>query len=295
MIIIGLGCGLGNQMFQYAFYLSMKKRYPEAEIKIDSRYAFIEEHNGIEIDRVFGITIPKCKLEERRKFSEIPLNKSILARLFFKIRNTTGIHKKSFYKQRDYTEYYPEVYDFNEKENKYLLGVWGNERYFRDFRKEIQEQIFIFQLPLNDNSERICQHIRCVESVSVHVRKGDFVQYKNHIMGSLYYKKAMEYIESYLENEVYYFVFSDEMDYARSLFDGMSNVKYVTGNCKNENWMDMYLMSICKHNIITNSSFGFWGAYLNRNDNKVVIAPNQSFGTCKNPFTCEEWILIDET
>lgn len=294
MIIIGFGAGLGNQMFQYAFYLSMKRRYPQVEFKADMQYAFANAHNGIEIDKVFGIKLTNCTLRERKKLSEIPLKRTIITRAVGKIRNTIGIHKKSFYHQPDNTEFFSEVYNFSAHDDKYLLGVWANEEYFRSLKDELQTQSFIFKLPLNERSKEYKQHILNTESVSIHVRKGDFVQCENHIMSKRYYSKAMEYIESHLQCEIQYFVFSDDMEYAKELFCDILNAEFVVGNNGNDSWMDMYLMSLCKHNIIANSSFSFWGAYLNRNEDKIVIASNKPFRGCKNPFTCMGWVTLDE-
>lgn len=295
MIIIGFGCGLGNQMFQYAFYLSMLDKYSQIKIKADTQYAFVEEHNGFELEKVFGIKLQECSINERKKLSEIAVKKNFYTEAVLKIRNKLGIHKKSFYKQQDYTEYYPEVYNFPSNLDKYLLGVWGNEKYFQNMKERLQKEVFVFASPkLNDISRKIKRKIESVDnSVSIHVRRGDFVEYKNHIMGEVYYEKAMGLMEKKL-GKVYYFIFSDDMGYAGKLFQESSNIFFVNGNGKEDSWMDMYLMSLCKNNIIANSSFSFWGAYLNLNINKVVIAPQIPFKNCKNAFTCEEWIMIDE-
>lgn len=295
MIVIGFGGGLGNQMFQYAFYLSMVKRYPQTKFKADIQYAFIEEHNGIEIDKVFGINLNRCSLDERIRLSEIPLKKTFVTRIVKKVKSIVGFHKKSFYKQQDYTEYYPEVYNFCENDDLYFLGVWANEEYFKSLKDELQTDIFTFKLSLNEKSKVYEQHILSQDSVSIHVRKGDFIKYNNHVMDKSYYMNAMDYLEERIGYKPKYFIFSDDIEYAKSLFEHMSNIEYVTGNVKNESWMDMYLMSVCKHNIIANSSFSFWGAYLNRNPDKIVIAPNMPFIGCKNPFTCEEWSTLNET
>ena len=295
MIIIGFGCGLGNQMFQYAFYLSMVNRYPQVDFKADTHYAFVEEHNGFELDRVFGINLQECTISERKKLSEFPLKKNLISQVALKIRNRLKWNKKSFYKQYDYTEYYPEVYNLPSEVDMYLLGIWANEKYFRNLKSRLQKEVFTFdEKRLNGTSRQIKERIKSTEnSVSIHVRRGDFVEYQNPVMGIHYYQKAMKIIENKI-GSANYFVFSDDVEYARELFQQSLNVFYVQGNVKADSWMDMFLMSICNHNIIANSSFSFWGAYLNRNNEKVVIAPNTPFVNCRNPFTCEEWITIDE-
>ncbi len=295
MIVIGFGCGLGNQMFQYAFYLSMMDRYPQVKFKADTRYAFAEEHNGFELDKVFGIQLEECTTDERKKLSEFPIRKNFIREIELKVRNRLKWHKESFYKQYDYTEYYSDVYDLPADRDMYLLGVWANEKYFCHLKFRLQTEVFMFDKSrLNTVSKEIKERIVSTgNTVSVHVRRGDFVQYKNHLMGKRYYLKAMKIIEDTL-GEVHYFVFSDDVDCARDLFQQFSNVVFVQGNMKTDSWMDMYLMSICNHNIIANSSFSFWGAYLNQNIKKMVIAPNIPFINCKNAFTCEGWVTIDE-
>lgn len=271
-----------------------KKKCPTMEIKADVKYAFIEEHNGIELDRVFGIHLQECTLEERKKYSEMPIRNSWLSQKILAIRNIVGIHKRSFYIQSDYTEYFPEVYCLLADQDKYLLGIWANEKYFEDIKEEIQTKVFCFRLPLNESSKVYKHHISSCESVAIHVRRGDYVQYGNHVMGKSYYNRAIKYMEENLQCDIQYFVFSDDMEYAKSLFCDVLNIEYVVGNEGNDSWMDMYLMSLCKHNIIANSSFSFWGAYLNKNRDKIVIASSRPFVRCKCPFACKNWIIMDE-
>lgn len=295
VVIIGFGCGLGNQMFQYAFYLSMVNQYPQAYFKADTRNAFKEEHNGFELDRIFGINLPECTINERKKLSEFPIQQNIIQEIVLKIRNRANWHKKSFYKQYDYTEFYPEVYRLPENTDMYMLGIWANEKYFANLREQLQKEVFVFdEKKLNNISRHIKEKIEATEkSVSIHVRRGDFVKYGNHVMGKQYYQKAMNIMENQI-GKANYFVFSDDLSYARELFSQGENINYVCGNVEKDNWMDMFLMSRCRHNIIANSSFSFWAAYLNANSEKIVIAPNIPFINCKNSFTCEDWIIIDE-
>ena len=92
-----------------------------------------------------------------------------------------------------------------------------------------------------------------------------------------------------------FFVFSNDHDFCRKLFDGRIKYEIVDGNIEKDSFRDMQLMSNCKHNIIANSTFSFWGAYLNKNPEKIVIAPNLGVGVTEHnvPFACPEWIKID--
>lgn len=295
MIIISFGCGLGNQMFEYAFYLSMKNAYPNVRIKADVRYALPIEHNGYELERIFGIKMEESTLREVLKYSEyIPKKKRyFLLKVWRFIRKRLGRVKKSFYLQRDYTEFYSDVYKLDAEKNYYLLGIWGNEKYFAKIGNILRNDIFVFPIErLNCRSKEYKEMIESSQtSISIHIRKGDFIQYENPILSRVYYEKAMKIVcERYIN--IRYFIFSDDEMYARELLTGVDNVVFIDGNQGNDSWMDMYLMSICKHNIIANSSFSFWGAYLNRNIDKLVIAPNLPFRNCKNAFTCKDWIIL---
>lgn len=296
MIIISFGCGLGNQMFEYAFYLSMKKVYPNVEIKADMQYALPIEHNGYELEKIFGICIEESTLREVLKYSEyIPRKKKyFMLRVLRFIRKKFGRAKKSFYVQKDFTEFYSDVYSLEAEKNYYLLGIWGNEKYFLGMEHILKNDVFVFPMErLNHRSKEYKDMIESKEtSISVHIRKGDFVQYNNPILSRVYYEKAMKIVREKYSN-ITFFVFSDDEIYAKELLIELDNVVFINGNYGNDSWMDMYLMSICKHNIIANSSFSFWGAYLNKNINKLVIAPNVAFRNCKNAFTCKEWIILD--
>ena len=89
-----------------------------------------------------------------------------------------------------------------------------------------------------------------------------------------------------------FFVFSDDPVTAKDMFGNRENVCYVEGNTGSNSFRDMQLMSMCDHNIIINSTFGFWGAYLNKNRNKVVIGTKKPFANFKCPFACDDWVLI---
>ena len=93
-------------------------------------------------------------------------------------------------------------------------------------------------------------------------------------------------------DNIQYFIFSDDIEYAKMYFSNLKNAEYVSGNRKEDSYRDMQLMSLCKHNIIANSTFSYWGAFLNRNVEKVVIAPRIAAKAYHKPFACEGWILI---
>lgn len=129
------------------------------------------------------------------------------------------------------------------------------------------------------------------EVLSIHVRRGDYVNLPNHhpLISPEYYSKAVEYITSKI-NIGRYVVFSDDINYCRTIFGESEDITYIEGE---EDYIDLYLMSMCQHNIIANSTFSWWGAWLNQNPNKIVVAPERWFGTARADLNIKD--LIPET
>jgi len=179
--------------------------------------------------------------------------------------------------------------------NCFLSGYWQSERYFQNIQSVIREE-FRFK-PLTDpkNIEWL-NKIENENSVSLHIRRADFVNNKYHdIHGTCsvdYYKKAARYIADKVKRPVF-FVFSDSIDWVRKNLILPFPCEYISGNSGEQSYIDMQLISLCKHNIIANSSFSWWGAWLNQNPEKIVIAPMQWFVSKKlNEQTID---LIPET
>lgn len=125
------------------------------------------------------------------------------------------------------------------------------------------------------------------------MRRGDYITLGITQVPEDYYKKGIQIMESKVGSDnIQYFIFSDDIEYAKMYFSNLKNAEYVSGNRKEDSYRDMQLMSLCKHNIIANSTFSYWGAFLNRNVEKVVIAPRIAAKAYHKPFACEGWILI---
>lgn len=173
----------------------------------------------------------------------------------------------------------------NASNNLYLDGYWQSEDYFKDYKQEIRN-IFKFKKTKNLPSE----------SVSIHVRRTDYVDRKGRapIIGcSLnYYHKAMAFIYSKIKNPIFY-VFSDDIDWCKNNIN-FSGFKFHYSSTPD----DLRLMSLCKHNIVANSSFSWWGAWLNQNPNKIVVAPDPWFNTTegwRREIVLNSWIKIKKT
>ncbi len=170
-------------------------------------------------------------------------------------------------------------------------GNWINEKYFQEYRDELMN-IFTFP-PFDDDQNRLYMNeILAANSVSIHIRRGDYLQSPLYTLGIKYIQTAVQIINQKV-NTPKYFVFTDDPEYVSKHFSFIDNMTVINGNKGKKSFRDMQLMSLCKHNIIANSTFSFWGAYLNRNTDKIVIAPRKAANKLKNPFACNDWIKIE--
>jgi hypothetical protein len=163
----------------------------------------------------------------------------------------------------------------------YLDGYWQSEKYFIDYQDLIRDEFKVKSNPDIVNNEYIDKIANC-DSVSIHIRHGDYLTNKKtkSVHGVLpleYYHKAIDIMEKQLQNPNY-FVFSDDIEWARTNIRKDIPIFFLDHNNAENNYEDMRLMSTCKCNIIANSSFSWWGAWLNNNPDKLVIAPQKWFG-----------------
>jgi hypothetical protein len=162
----------------------------------------------------------------------------------------------------------------NLDDNSYLIGYWQSEKYFSDIRNILLKD-FSFTKPATGKNATLLKDILASESISLHVRRGDYVSNAatNKFHGTKdndYYHKALSIITSKTKNPII-FVFSDDPKWCKQNLKFDQKTIYVDGNVNG--FEDMRLMMNCKHNIIANSSFSWWAAWLNQNPNKIVVAP----------------------
>ena len=292
MFIIKFQGALGNQMFEYAFYKKMQQIYPDNIIK--GYIGHIPDFNGFELERVFGLKIEQATWSQVARLAnnypqEAPL--SALLNYTCKFRQIKYGLKKSHIKEDDNTAYYPQVFDLNPLESYYLDGVWANARYIEDIRNELIND-FIFLHALEGKNLEMANKMENENSICIHVRRNEYVSMGLTVTSDNYYKNAVNRIKEQVSNPVFY-VFSDDHEYCKKLFADMIPFTIVEGNTKEYSYRDMQLMTHCKHNIIANSTFSFWGAFLGRNSDKIVIAPNVSWGNMKHSFACDSWPILD--
>ena len=280
MLISQIIGGLGNQMFQYAAVrsLSMVNNVP---FRLDiSGFENYSLHQGFELDRFFKchvITATQQDVQNIIKWQSVPFFQRIFS------RSGMSVLRYKRFVVEPYFHYWSEVC-FIPKDS-YLVGYWQSEKYFAGVTSQIRAD-FTFCLPMNKLNEAVATKILAVSAVSLHVRRGDYVSNAKttatHGLCTLdYYRAAISYISKQIKNP-YFFVFSDDIEWVKDNLKIDFPHQYVAHNQGAESYNDMRLMSLCQHHIIANSSFSWWGAWLNPNEEKIVIAPKRWFASPVN-------------
>ncbi|MDR0580024.1 MAG: alpha-1,2-fucosyltransferase [Campylobacteraceae bacterium] len=279
MIISKLIGGLGNQMFQYAIGRAVAHRNSDI-LKLDiSGFATYKLHNGYRLN-AFNIDEKIADINEIKCLGK----KNRVLRKLAKI----GILKKStFYAEKSENET-----KFDEKvflyKDLYLDGYWQNEKYFLDIRDMLIDE-FTLKKPVGKNADEYMSIIKNTNSVSVHVRRGDYLVL-NGFIGIDYYQNTIKFISQKVQNPAF-FIFSDDIKWCKENLNFIDKPIFIE-NTANE-LEDLELMKNAKHNIIPNSSFSWWAAWLNANKDKIVIAPKIWFKD-RDGFdpVPESWIKI---
>lgn len=290
MIIVRLQGGLGNQMFQYAAAKSLaidKKQELVIDVSAFENDANITKRK-FELD-CFTITAGFLSAEKlRRKLKTPSLFQKILTRAI-------PYYKRSIYFEPHF--HYDENF-FRAPADTMLFGYWQTEKYFSSITPVIREE-FRIKKPLSDATLNIAKKIDETESVSVHFRRGDYISnpatLKVHGICDLeYYEKAIARITK--ETPVkHLYIFSDDISWARENLNLSLPTTFVDHNNEQHAYEDLFLMSKCKHNIIANSTFSWWAAWLNNNPSKKVIVPQswfREFDADTKDLYPEEWIKI---
>ena len=192
--------------------------------------------------------------------------------------------------QRDATEYIAKCFELDANRNYYFKGVWINTDYFKGIETDIKSS-FVFPEIHDEVNMKWKEMIENTNSVSIHFRGGDYYKNGFSVLTNNYYTRAISLILDKVENPVF-FVFTDDIVNAKQSIPDMDCCYYIDNNNGFCSYVDMQLMSMCHHNIIANSTFSFWGAYLNNNSDKIVIAPTTTVGSCELPYQSEGWFLL---
>lgn len=281
-ITMDLMGGLGNQMFQYAAGKALALR-TGASLLLNTRPFSADQKRAYALgvfalpERCVDIPIPRIHRWQRALNRIYPIN-----------FNRTMVREPHFHYWEEFTELRAGVH---------LNGYWASPRYFAGYEEHIR-RAFAFPKPSSSIVSGIEAKMRNVHSVSVHLRQGDYLTQEvakfHGNLGAEYYLRAGEVMRR-MAPQCCFFVFSDDITAARAFFSGWENVEFVeTGS----QYDDLYLMSCCKHHIIANSTYSWWGAWLAGNDSGIVIAPRYWFSreTMLHKYVLdlisEKWIIV---
>ena len=262
--------GLGNQLFQYAFGRCLATQW-NSELVLDVDFLLDRTERENFVFRDFDLDL--FKLKPYRFFDTSTKNK---------------FHKKSIFIKRN-VEIKEQGYQFSKitanynKMNVYLDGYWQSYKYFQDISDDLKNE-FQFSLPLTNEQYRLSEKIKKTESVCVNFRRTDFVTIpsaiQTHGVPTLdYYYKALELVKSKVGNSIEIFVFSDDIEWCKKHFKVNEPIYFVTHTLYKGERFSAYLqlMTLCKHFIIPNSTFGWWAAWLAENNDKLVVTPEKWF------------------
>lgn len=261
MIIVQIKGGLGNQMFQYSLARKLSILNNNAPIRFDDFTQKAGVKRTFEIDQ---FNIVGSKLNDIETY-------------LYKIQKKLGIYKIAYESDNDNGDFKPEVLQL--KGNVYINGYWQTHKYF-DAIADIIKKDFTLKSSPDEYNSKLLDQINSTESIVIHVRRGDYIsnEQTNQYHGTCsidYYKKGIGIIKSKIKNP-HFFIFSDDPKWAEENIptDAPTTVSY---NPPEKGLEDMRLMYSCKHFIIANSTFSWWGAWLSQNPEKIVIAPKQWF------------------
>ena len=293
MFIAHVVGGLGNQMFIYAMAKSLASM-KSVELKLDlSTFKHKKYINpeGYLLSKVFGVDEKEAGFCDY--FNALGIKTAILPllkrRMISADRNTFLFEKEIFN--------FDDEYEKDEKLRKgYILGYWQTEKYFLRNEKEIRKKFQFNKVELSNRVIDLADKITQKNSVSVHIRRGDYLS--NPIYNKIYracdagyYDAAFKMINDKVESP-YYCIFTDDIEWAASqtMFKG----SLICSTKDEGSWNDMYLMSFCKHHIIANSTFSWWGAWLNPSQDKIVISPKSWFlnETEIPDLVPESWVML---
>lgn len=274
MNIIRMTGGLGNQMFQYALYL--KLRSMGRDVKMDDVSEYVLDNARPIMLWVFGIDYPRASREEIDALTDGSL------KLLHRIRRKLFGRKSLEYQEADC--------DFDrqvlEREPAYLTGYFQTEKYFEDIKEQVRKS-FSFTEKIWDSLDgetvkkikTYREQIRRTRAIAVHIRRGDYLnvpELYGGICTENYYDKAVLLMKERYPDAVFYVFSNDEewaKEWAKKRTDEKNPFVVIEGTSEETGYLDMLLMSECKHYILANSSFSWWGAWLGRAEDKCVVVP----------------------
>lgn len=280
MIIVKLQGGLGNQLFQYSLGRCLAEKQ-DTSLKLDTQWF----NHAVNRQYDLGVYNIRAEIASPKEVGTIIGVPSRIKNIFTHANQIVAEKSLAFDSEILQT-----------KSPSYVVGYFQSEKYFQDIAPIIHKELTIKQAPYGKNYELLSQ-ISKTEAISLHIRRGDYVSnpISSHYHGTCsleYYETAMSTLTKKLTRPHFY-IFSDDIPWSQAHLKTSYDITFVdhNGDAAQE---DIRLMSACKHNIVANSTFSWWGAWLNQNPEKTVIAPRIWFhGGASNPdLVPESWVRI---
>lgn len=269
MIHLILQGGLGNQMFEYATAYALA-RSKNTSLVLDM--SFFDAYGRKSWCRPYELSI--FGLHENALFEH---KHSIFVRILPKIARICRQHEWKRFGSIVFAMH--ELGDAGTSSFNLLYGYFANYHTFSSYRDELLKQ-FTFVKPLDEKNKQIYLQMQSTNSVAVHIRRGDYLNSVNRKTFYLppvdWYRNAIIRMKEHVTSPTFYF-FSDDLQWVQEQFSDMKDVVFVEGNEGCNSYRDMQLIAACKHAIIANSTFSWWGAWLNTNPEKVIIAPSRYY------------------
>jgi len=290
-LVVRLNGGLGNQLFQFALGRTLMSMGHTVRYDL----SFFEQSPGLHVQRPYELGVFNAKIE-RASTADIRLAKhegSILCAALAAIHPRLA-PERPVKELADFT-FDPAILRIDH--DAYLDGYWQTEKYFTSIADELR-QVLTFRKAAEGPNAEVAQRIMRTLAVSIHVRRGDYVSHpaaKAHFVTCepAYYSAAIERIVQRIP-EAHFFLFADDIGWARENIRTGPPLEFIEHNTAASSFEDMRLMALCRHHIIANSSFSWWGAWLDQHPDKLVIAPRRWLrdGSSTNDLIPLSWTLL---
>jgi len=301
MVTVMLRGGLGNQMFEYALGVALAQAN-RTTLKLDT--VWLQDrlpkkkntcfaHFNLDI---FTLNDTQCLTNLSRAAQRVPVPGLWLGLNLITTGTRILVGARKLIRER--TDRFDSRI-LEERGDLFLIGYWQSEKYFADVVEELR-QAFRFKYPLEGEAKELSQQIRSANSVSLHVRRGEYVALE-HFVGTTdlgYYERAANFVNERSKTmgsePPTFFVFSDDIEWCKKKLKLPFPKVYLDQTSAGpKDSHHLQLMSLCRHNIIANSTFSWWGAWLNANHDKTVVAPKRWYpNNAKDDLVPERWIRM---
>jgi len=263
MIMLQMTGGMGNQMFTYALYRALGQMGKEVCIEDFTHYDTPEKNC---LQTVFHLDYRKADREVYNRLTDSAPD------FLHKVKRKLTGRKGKIYQEKDAIIFEPEVF---QAEDVYMIGYFQSARYFEKVADSLQKDFSFDWNTFPEKAEKLREQMQKETSVSLHIRRGDYMNEKfagiyGNICTEAYYEAARRYMKEHF-GDCRFYLFTDDAGWGRQ--QESEDTVYVDASEGTGAYVDMALMSCCKHHIIANSSFSWWGAWLDENPDKTVIAP----------------------